>query len=252
MSDWNSKQYLKFEDQRTQPAIDLANSIGTATPNTVLDLGCGPGNSTAVLKRIFRDSVITGVDNSPEMIAKAKSKYPDTEFVRSDIRDLDGKYDLLFSNACLQWVPDHEHLIPHLIEKNLNDDGVLAVQIPMNGEEPLFKIIKEVTAESKWGFPEKQVHNGTLTPIEYFEILGNCSDSFRIWETVYYHNLADHNALIEWVKGARLRPYLAQLDETKGKEFEDEILEKAKAVYKPTKSGEVILKFRRFFFTAVK
>ena len=109
-----------------------------------------PGNSTKVLRDIFTDANILGIDNSPNMIEKAKSEHSDIDFDLCDALSLDGKYDLLFSNACLQWIPNHDTLIPSLMEK-LNDGGILAVQVPMNGEEPLFRLIREVANESKWG-----------------------------------------------------------------------------------------------------
>ena len=127
------------------------------------------------------------------------------------------------------------------------------MQVPINEEEPLFQIIREVASEDTWGFSKEVTGRpGTLTPNEYCNILTDCSDSFQIWETIYYHNLPDHEALIEWVKGTKIRPYLAQLDEEKGKQFEKEIMERAKEFYPVMKSGEVILRFRRLFFTATK
>lgn len=252
MSEWNSTQYLKFKKQRTQPAVDLAMRVLDHNPKTIADIGCGPGNSTFVLKEIFPNADLLGIDNSMNMIEKAQSEHPDIKFRLCDALALENKYDLLFSNACLQWIPDHANLIPAFMDK-LNDGGVLAVQIPINGEEPLFKLIKEVAAEPKWGIQEvKLQRNETLTTSEYFDILTDCSSAFDIWETKYYHHLTDHKALVEWVKGTRLRPYLTFLGEKLGEEFENEIVEKAKKLYPVRKSGGVVLGFRRLFFTAKK
>lgn len=110
MSQWNSEQYLKFENQRTQPAIDLAKRITIEQPNNILDIGCGPGNSTAVLKTVFPQADILGVDNSENMIKKAKEAYSNINFQICDITTESDKldsYDIIFSNACLQWVPNH-------------------------------------------------------------------------------------------------------------------------------------------------
>lgn len=253
MSEWNSAQYLKFKNQRTKPAIDLAMRVaGLCDPKTIVDIGCGPGNSTAVLRTFFPGAEVFGIDNSPDMIKKAKEENPELSFRLCDASALEGKYDLLFSNACLQWIPHHEVLIPALMDR-LNDGGVLAVQIPMNGEEPLFRLIKEVAADPKWGIDETGLqYNQVLSPHEYFDILSDCASFFDIWEVQYYHHLADHNALVEWVKGTRLRPYLAFLGEERGADFVNEITEKAKATYSVRKNGGVILGFRRFFFTAKK
>lgn len=250
MADWNANQYLKFKKQRTQPAIDLAMRVIDRAPQTIADIGCGPGNSTAVLKGLFPHADIVGIDNSPNMIEKARREHPDMAFRLGDARALEGKYDLLFSNACLQWIPDHDVLIPTLMEK-LNDGGVLAVQIPMNGAEPLFKLIDEVAAQDRWSLQDVALPtNKTLTPSEYFDILSGCSAAFDMWETKYCHPLADHKALVEWVKGSRLRPYLDFLGEKRGAEFEAELVDRAGTLYPAQKNGSVVLGFRRFFFTA--
>ena len=252
MSNWNPEKYLLFKKQRTQPAIDLANRVRDCDAQTIVDVGCGPGNSTAVLKDIFLHAKIMGIDNSDNMIMKAKEKYADINFSVCSAEDLTGSYDLIFSNACLQWIPSHETLIPRLMQR-LTVNGVLAVQMPMNLNEPLFRIIKEVAANSKWNFENGCFEtNDTLSPQEYFDILSSCSSHFEMWETVYYHAMPSHEHLIEWVRGTRLRPYLDALDEKEKAEVEGDILTKVKESYPFTASGEVILKFRRFFFVAHK
>lgn len=250
MSDWNPEKYLLFQRQRTQPAMDLASRLKGRAPKTVVDIGCGPGNSTAVLKRRFPNAHILGIDSSEAMVARAKEAHPDLSFSVTGAEALAGSYDLLFSNACLQWVEHHEQLLPQLMS-HLNAGGALAVQMPMNREEPLFRIIDEVVSDPKWGFDTaKMERSGTLTPERYFDILTGCADAFDMWESVYYHALPSHEHLLEWVRGARLRPYLAALDEDGKRALEDAILTEAKAAYPKRESGEVVLKFRRFFFIA--
>ncbi|MFR8012660.1 MAG: methyltransferase domain-containing protein [Clostridia bacterium] len=250
MSDWNPEKYLLFQRQRTQPAIDLANRVRDCVPNTIVDIGCGPGNSTEVLRKAFPEAEILGIDSSPSMIERAREKRSDLNFSLCSAVDLDGAYDLLFSNACLQWIPNHRELIPQLMEK-LTDQGVLAVQMPMNRGEPLYQIIRAVATESKWDFQKVYFEtNDTLAPEEYFDILSQYAGSFEQWETVYYHALPSHEHLIDWVRETRLRPYLAILDDGQKQQFEGEILARVKAAYRPISSGEVILKFRRFFFVA--
>lgn len=252
MSDWNPEKYLLFKKQRTQPAIDLAKRVEKYNPKTIVDIGCGPGNSTEVLRTLFPHSEILGIDSSASMIEKAAKACTGIKFLRCNAANLTGTYDLLFSNACLQWISDHENLIPQLMSK-LNPGGVLAVQIPMNSEEPLFRIIQETAARSKWNF--EAVHfeqNDTLPPHQYFDVLSHCASSFELWETVYYHAMASHKQLMEWVKGTRLRPYLDVLNPVQQLEFENDILFRAKEEYPRMENGEVILKFRRFFFIAQK
>lgn len=252
MSGWNAAQYLKFKEQRTRPAIDLATRIRQREPHTIVDIGCGPGNSTAVLKQCFPEAELLGIDTSPDMVKKAQASCPAVTFRVSDVRCLTGSYDLLFSNACLQWIPDHHTLLPFLMGK-LNCGGVLAVQMPMNGEEPLFQVIRELAAEPKWGLGDILPQpNETLTPDAYFNILSGCSSSFESWETKYYHGLPDHKTMVEWVKGTRLRPYLEYLGEERGAAFEQELVERTKEYYPIMQNGEVVLGFRRFFFIACK
>lgn len=253
MLQWSAKQYLKFKNQRTRPAMDLAKRIADKRPENVLDIGCGPGNSTSVLKQTFPRAYILGVDNSEDMIKTAKESYPDIDFRLCDVTtQLDGldSYDVIFSNACLQWIPNHKKLIPMLFNK-LNKKGVLAVQIPMNEREPLFRIANEILCEPQWDFSSRNIEKiGTLLPEEYFDILSACTDNFDVWETVYYHNMPSVEAMVEWIKGTSLRPYLNALDSEKAERLIKEITERASQAYTVQKNGEIIFKFRRFFFVA--
>lgn len=252
MSDWDAELYLKFEMQRTQPAIDLANRIKGCSLKKVADIGCGPGNSTAILKSLFPDADIEGIDNSQNMVEKAQNSYKGIRFRLCDIHGLESGYDLLFSNACLQWVPNHESLLPELMQK-LNPGGLLAVQIPMNGNEPLYQIITDVASAPKWNLNHTCFEtNKVLSPNKYMDILSICASDFQIWETAYYHRIPSHRALVDWVRGTRLRPYLAELDEKKALEFEGEILNRAVAAYPVMRNGEVVLRFNRLFFIASK
>ncbi len=252
MSDWNSLQYKKFITQRSQPAKDLAMRLSAIAPKTVVDIGCGPGNSTKILRDIFPQASILGIDSSPNMIEKAKEDNPELDFAVCDALFLDGKFDIIFSNACFHWIPDHKAFLPTLMGK-LNAGGVLAVQMPYNNAEPLYRIINETVADSKWEFDTAKLENNvTLNPKEYYEILSTCSSSFDIWETRYYHSMPDCHALVEWVKSAKLRPYLNCLDEKKSKELEAEILAKAEKEYPVMSDGNIIFGFNRLFFTAIK
>lgn len=252
MANWDSEQYLKFKEQRTQPAVDLAKRIQLKNPRSILDIGCGPGNSTAVLKELFPASDITGIDSSAEMIAEAEKSHSDLNFKLCDISEISSGYDVIFSNACLQWVPEHEKLIPSLIGK-LNSKGSLAVQVPFNENEPLYKIIEEVKEEPRWGFQKFTLEsNKILKTEEYFNILSACADDFDIWETIYYHHMPSHQSLLEWVQSTRLRPYLKVLDKAAAELFEKEILQRVKKAYPTMDNGTVLLRFRRLFFVATK
>lgn len=249
---WNADEYLQFENERTQPCIDLANRIRGFAPKSIIDLGCGPGNSTNVLQTVFPESDILGIDNSQNMIDKARSAHPEIRFELCGVRDISGSYDVIFSNACLQWLDDHDSLIEFLMSR-LNDGGVLAVQMPMNGEEPLYRIIREVVGSSEFDFSSVCFEkNDVLAPDKYYDILSKCSSGFHIWETVYYHTMKSYEQLVDWVRATRLRPYLEVLRDEEKAAFEAQILEKVRSAYPFTENGSIILRFRRLFFTAVK
>lgn len=252
--DWNSEQYLKFKTERTQPAIDLVSRINTPNPRKILDVGCGPGNSTEVLYNKYPDAYILGVDKSEEMIKTAKLKYPNLDFkicdVSKDLSELDGDFDIVFSNACIQWVPDHKHLLENMLNL-LNNNGVLAVQIPMHYNEPIHKAIDELASSEKWRkyFAGLQVFH-TLSRSEYYDLLSEILEEFIIWETVYYHVMKSHHDILEWYRGSGLRPYLDLLPETERTVFEAELMKVLTQRYPRQKNGDIIFRFPRFFFIA--
>lgn len=255
MAEWDSEQYLKFKSQRTQPAIDLASRIHAVNPHHILDIGCGPGNSTQVLRTHFPHAHIVGIDNSENMIAKATATYPDMAFKLMSVDEMchdTATYDVIYANACLQWVPNHREVLPLLFGR-LTESGVLAVQMPINAQEPLFKIITETVHEETWGFPASlHEQNSTLSGDDYVAILSSLTDTFAIWETVYYHNMPSIQALVEWVKGTRLLPYIQALGKTDAQRLISEITERAAKVYKKQANGAILFRFRRLFFTAAR
>lgn len=254
MSDWNTTQYMKFGNERTQPAIDLINRINIKNPQKIIDIGCGPGNSTVALRDYFTDAHIIGVDNSSNMIDKAKKNYSDLTFAMCDascdLATMDKDYDIVFSNACIQWIPNHPKLLKEMIGM-LKPGGCLAIQVPINNNAPLYQIIDEVVSDEKWGFDKRNLEiNETLHPDEYYDILSGLASNFSIWETTYYHQMGTHKDLVEWVKGTRLRPYLNVLSDEQKIAFENEIIEKASKVYPIQVNGTIIFRFRRLFFMA--
>lgn len=257
MSDWNPEKYLKFQKERTRPAIDLAEKIEISEPKKILDIGCGPGNSTAVLKRRFPNSEITGVDNSPNMLEAASKEYPDVKFQLVDasceLNKLgENEFDVVFSNACIQWLPNHSALLADMM-KLLKKGGVMAVQIPVNFEEPVHQIIKELSESEEWRGKLSNVRGlNALTESEYFDIISQLSDDFSLWKTVYMHRMPSHEAILEWYRTTGLKPYLSELNEPERELFEKQFLEELKKQYPVQKNGEIIFRFPRLFFTARK
>lgn len=256
MFEWNSELYGKFIKERTQPAEDLANRIPIKEAETIIDIGCGPGNSTRVLADKFPNAHIIGADISPEMISNAKSCNPELEFIlfnaEKDFDALDKTFDIIFSNACIQWIPDHRRLLKSMIN-HLSVGGVLAVQTPMNFKEPIHIIIEQLAKSAEWEnrFESPQIfHN--LSQSEYYDTLAEISSDFNMWETVYFHRMPSHQSIIDWYKGTGLRPYLAALNPNEAKRFESAVLNKVIEAYPAQKNGEIIFRFPRLFFTAIK
>lgn len=257
MSDWNARQYLKFKNDRTQPAIDLVARLNCDAPAKALDVGCGPGNSTAVLKARFPKARVIGADFSENMVETAKKDNPELEFIRCDISaDIDSlphDFDIVFSNACLQWVPDHPSLLPRLMSL-LKPGGFLAVQIPMNYQEPIHRIIESTISYSPWTelIPYMRLFH-TLSQEQYFDILSDISTDFTIWQTTYLHRLPSHQAIMEWYSSTGLRPYLdAAVTKEARDDFYQEVFRQVRDEYPVQKNGEVIFRFPRFFFIAEK
>lgn len=192
MSDWNSAQYLKFESQRTKPTADLISRISDLEPKTVADLGCGPGNSTALLAKSFKDARIIGLDSSDDMLAKAKSSYPELEFSKCLMPDGLGKFkqsfDLIFSNACIHWIKEQRTLLDAVYEK-LSAGGVFAVQLPLTERADFYRLLGSLTADGKWKKLSQVRNFHALSPEEYYDELSARFESFDIWETVYYHTV---------------------------------------------------------------
>lgn len=256
MSNWSSSLYLKFSAQRTQPAIDLAARIPLDNPAEIIDIGCGPGNSTAVLRQRFPRAHIVGCDSSPDMINAAKAAYSDIDFMLADVpsglKGLESRFDVVFSNACIQWIPRHDELLPALMSL-LKKGGVLAVQIPMNYDEPIHRIIGEIAESGEWrdklGCP-RIFH--TLTQEVYFDLLSELSSDFEVWQTTYCHRMPSHDSIMEWYKGTGLRPYINALSEPDAQEFLRQVKARVEQEYPVQKNGEIIFRFPRFFFLAVK
>lgn len=251
---WNSELYLRFESERTRPSVDLVNALGVDSPKNIIDIGCGPGNSTAVLAERFPDADIIGVDNSIEMIEKARSLYPEISFsmldASGDLSAYTGTFDLVFSNSCIQWLPDHSRLLPRLMSL-LSPGGVLAVQIPVNYDEPIHRIIRTIASSHEWsGKFESHRSINVLAYAEYYNILSTISSDFNLWQTTYYHRMPSHEAILDWYRATGLRTYLAQLCDDDRSLFENELLHALRNEYKVEPCGEVIFPFPRLFFTA--
>lgn len=254
--DWSAAQYLKFENERTQPARDLLSRVLLSSPKRIVDLGCGPANSTSVLKARYPNATITGLDSSPDMINKAKSILPEVEFEVADLSTwtTDDKVDLFFSNAVFQWLkgPDRIAVIKRLLESQ-NQGTVFALQVPDNLDQPSHMLMHEAAASGPWKAKLAGVQrDGFQSPQELYDAVKPFAGAVDIFETSYYHSLESHEAIIEWVKGTGLKPFLDPLDEEEKRGFLEQYLKKLRGAYPVSVDGKVLLKYPRLFMVAVK
>ena len=254
LSDWLPEQYLRFRDERTQPAIDLAVRVGRREPGRVMDLGCGPGNSTAVLAAMWPDAEITGVDSSEAMLEKARQTSARIHWVRHDAAQPMpslGMFDVIFSNAALQWIPGTEHLLPRLADM-LTPGGVLAVQSPYVRELPVYAVITDIVARPEWR--EYFAADPVVYPLHrsarfFYDILCTLPGETVMWQTEYIHIMESHDGIVEWYKGSGLRPFLNKLPtESLRERFQAEYAAAIRAAYPVERDGKVLLPFNRVFF----
>jgi trans-aconitate 2-methyltransferase len=256
MPTWDANLYLQFANERSQPAIDLIARIKLPNPKRIIDLGCGPGNSTALLRQRWPEADITGLDNSPEMIAAASKAYPGEKWVLADIAPwtADVAYDLVFSNAALQWLPEHAALFPQLIAQ-VAPAGALAVQIPAHYESPFHRILLEVANAEKWRqrMPAARRALTKEAASVYYNLLQPLASHLELWETEYCHILEGPQDIVAWFRGTGMRPFLEALDSAQEKqEFERMVLEGCTRAYPRQKDSRILFPFRRLFILAYR
>ncbi len=256
MVTWNPKQYLKFAEERSRPCRDLIGRIALEMPGRIVDLGCGPGNSTAALAERWPEAEICGVDSSADMIVSARGAYPGQQWIEADISRWKAKkpVDLIFSNAALQWVGDHAQLLPELMRR-LNPGGALAVQMPANYHTaPAHRAMRELAAGSLWRdkFPSEVRQWHCHGPDFYYGVLQSVSQKLDIWTSEYIHILNGPEDILQWYIGTGLRPYLDILTAPDRETFIAAYQGLITASYPKQSDGRVLFPFRRLFFIAYR
>lgn len=250
MQDWNPALYLQFEAERTRPAAELAARVQYPTAQNISDLGCGPGNSTALLHQAWPNATVTGVDNSPAMLEKARTALPGCEFEQADISQWQPvvPQDVIYANASLQWIGNHRELFPHLANQ-LAPKGVLAVQMPDNWQQPTHTLMRQV-AQALGNPPAGR--EALLEANEYYDLLAGSGCQVDVWRTTYFHVLPSHHAIVEWLSSTGLRPYLAGLDAIQREAFLERYHQLLEQAYPRQKDGNVLMLFPRLFIVARK
>ncbi len=253
MDDWNAKAYRRFEAERSRPAADLLARVPTGARRRIVDLGCGPGNSTQLLAERYPEGEVVGQDASPDMLVSARARLPRLTFTQGDLADWrGGPADLIFANAVLHWVPDHIAVMARLA-RQFAPLGCLAVQMPDNEDEPTHVLMREIAAEPR--FRDKLAQSaGARETIgafaDYDAALSPLCDDIDIWRTVYVHRLKGPDAIVAWVEGAGLRPFLAPLASEERAAFLARYRAAIVDAYRPRAGGGVLLPFPRLFVVA--
>ncbi|HET7386335.1 MAG TPA: trans-aconitate 2-methyltransferase [Nocardioidaceae bacterium] len=252
VTQWDPQRYLTYADERGRPFLDLLARVPAAGANLVADLGCGPGNQTVLLAQRWPGARVTGVDSSPEMIARARSAgAAGVRFETGDVRDWrsEDPVDVLVSNATFQWVPGHLDLLGRLVEQ-VRPGGWLAFSVPGNFAGPSHALRRQLAARPPYaehaeGLPEPDAFG----PEVYLERLLNLGCAVDAWETTYLHQLTGEDPVFTWISGTSARSILQALPGELRDRFSDELRGLLRAAYPPGPHG-VLLPFRRVFVVA--
>ncbi|KAF1046838.1 trans-aconitate 2-methyltransferase [Xylophilus sp.] len=254
-TDWNPALYRRFEGERTRPAQELLARVPLPRADAVVDLGCGPGNSTELLVHRFASAEVVGIDNSEAMIESARERLPQARFGLADISTwapAGDAPDLVYANASLQWVPDHPTLLPRLFA-TLAPGGVLAVQMPDNREEPSHQLMREVASEAPFStfIPDARGVRTAILPLAaYYDLLSTQAAQVDVWHTIYQHPLPSAEAIMDWVRATGLRPFVDRLPPDLQLRFVAEYQRRIDAAYGARAVGLRLLAFPRLFIVA--
>lgn len=221
---WDPERYERFRSQRERPVHDLLALVEPVPGGRAADLGCGTGRYTPLLHERVRARETVGIDSSPQMLVRASEYESDTiRFVEGDLADLaglPGTWDVLFANASLQWLADHDSLVTSLVGR-LAPQGQLAFQVPANFDHPSHTVADEVGL--RFGLEPLARHIGALRPARYAELLwGAGLRDLDVTMRIYGVDMARTDDVIEWVSGTMLTRFESQLDPARFDEFRAE------------------------------
>jgi len=254
MADWSPSLYARFEDERTRPARDLVAQVPLSAAHSIVDMGCGPGNSTELLVERWPGARTTGLDSSPAMLEEAQKRLPQATFGLADAASWlpPADTDLVFANAIYQWVPDHLDVLPKVLEV-MREGACLAVQMPDNLAEPTHRLMRDVAANGPWADKLKDAARLPLPAAHvYYDALKPFARRIDIWHSIYNHVLADAAAIVDWVRSTGLRPFLDPLTSEERTAFLADYTAQIARAYPPTVDGKVLLRFPRLFIVAVR
>lgn len=248
---WDPDRYLQFADHRTRPGLELLSRIPDIEARRIVDLGSGTGHLTALLAERWPDASITGIDTSAEMIERARSDHSSLSWELADVATWrsDEPPDLIFSNATLHWLDDHETLFGRL-RSFLGGDGVIAVQMPDNWGEPTHQVPATILDEGDWPEAARSslMRDRLSDPAAYARWLQPAN--IDLWRTTYYQRLVEDDPVWTWVTGSVLRPVLASLEGTDRERFGELCRARYAEAYPQGSDGVTTLPFSRLFIVA--
>lgn len=257
---WDPGQYLRYGGHRLRPAIELLQRIDLDAPERCWDIGCGAGEIAIAMTERWPDATVIGLDASAEMLAKGKAAAGGdrVDWVQADIVGWtpDRPADVIYANAALQWVGEHETLFPRLMQA-LAPGGVLAVQMPLSWPQTSHRLLREVLANGnggegygdadlRAGVGRKWVDEGE----DYFNLVRPYADRIDIWKTEYLQELAGEDPVLEWVKGSALRPVLTALGDDAAAGYLAEYGAALRKAYPKRPDGGTLYPFARLFVVA--
>ena len=250
---WNPQQYLKFAGERLRPAYDLLARVSIERPRRIIDLGCGTGTVTALLRARWPEAEIVGVDNSQSMLERARTAVPDVRWERADLTHwtTSDAVDLIVSNAALHWLDDHATLFPRLLSL-LHSGGVLAVQMPAQHDAPSHQIGYALAESPRWRAQLQALvrRRPILQAHEYYSLLRPHVASLESWFTDYIQALTGDNPVAEFTKGSFVGTWLSALQEGDARQFEAEYRKQVAAAYPRGPDDVTLFPFRRYFIVA--
>lgn len=255
MFTWDPAQYSRFEYLRLRPALDLLSQVHHNSPRLIYDIGTGRGQIARLMADRWSQAEVIGTDTSADMLREAAAVSSRVRWIEHDVREWDPPIapDVIYSNAVLHWVPDHDEVIVRLVE-SLRPGGVLAIQMPLSWAEPSHRIMRDALAAGDEGrsieiegLMARLRKRPVAEPEHYHELLRTACREVNVWRTVYYQQLQGEDAVLEWVKGTALRPVLGSLDDLERSRFIGSYRSRLREAYPPAADGTTLYPFPRVF-----
>jgi len=251
---WDPSLYLKFSDERTRAAADLLARAPLSAPERVVDLGCGPGNSTALIVSRYPKADVLGIDASQDMLAKARQNLPNARFEFGDFETWSPRQapDLIYANAALHWARDPLAVSARLFQ-SLARGGALALQTPQNFDKPSHIEMRAAAADGPWAGKLDGVFQPRLCEASaYARALAALGARLDIWSTAYLHILEGSDPVLKWISGSALRPYFDRLEAQERLDFEANLAARLRKAYPPEPDGRTLFPFHRLFVVATR